>query len=63
MIGPITLYSKNLDMALTLADGIFIKFNTTLKSFFHYREKKRRKPLTIREVFYEALNFRWDEMD
>lgn len=35
----------------------------SFKSIFSFSVKKQKKSLTIKDVFYESVNFRWDEID
>ena len=46
-------------MFTNLFDNLLIKW-ITLAEIFHL-QKKRKKKITINDVFYEAVNFMWDE--
>jgi len=56
-----TMKNKTFDPRLRESAGNFQK--SPFKIFFSFSGKKRRKSLTIKDVFYESVNFRWDEFD
>lgn len=53
--------NKTFDPRLRQGDAEFQK--SLFKILFSSPKKKHKRSLTIREVFYEAVNFRWEQFD
>jgi hypothetical protein len=53
--------NKTFDPGLRKGDDEFQK--SPLKIIFTISVRKRKKSPTIKDVFYESVNFRWDESD
>jgi hypothetical protein len=58
----ISSLSKKPTTALVYSDLFLLKVASFFQSFFSYQEKKQERSLTIKDVFFESVNFRWEEI-
>lgn len=57
-----TLLPEKQTATLIFADSFLIKSFASLKNLFYAAGKKRKHSLTVKKVFYDSVNFSWDEV-